>query len=181
MNPFFRLPVVIALLALAWLPRLSAQDTSLPIPSTDSAPPGSTVITADELRADENTHVSVFTGDVTVTGTNFTLTCDEMTVYSDKANKIQRIVCVGNVVINQPGRVTHCGRSEYFAEDDKFVLTDQPSIVDGKNQYYSPKIVIYRSTQQISLLGKGSKVILGGGALGSSTKTTPPAPARSTP
>ena len=38
---------------------------------TDAPPPGSTVITSDELHSDQVNHTSVFTGKVVVVGTNF--------------------------------------------------------------------------------------------------------------
>ncbi len=176
MNLLFRLPLFLALLALGGITRLPAQDATTP--ASETAPPGSTVITSDELRSDENTHISVFTGDVTVTGNAFNLTCDEMTVYFTKANKIDHIVCVGNIVIKQPGRVTTCGRCEYFSEEDKFVLTDGPVILDGKNRVSGPRITIYRGTQQMNVQGKGSKVTLGEGALAAPKTSAAP---RATP
>ena len=54
------------------------------------------------------------------------MTCDEMTVYSSTANKIDHIVAKENVVIIQPNRITHCGQAIYTRADDKFDLTDQP-------------------------------------------------------
>jgi lipopolysaccharide export system protein LptA len=82
------------------------------------------------------------------------------------------------VVITQPGRITHSGECEYFQEDDKFVLTDQPVIVQDKNQISAPKIIIYRTTQTLTTEGKPSKVILvNGGGMGSGS----PAPAAPLP
>ena len=127
-----KLPLLFALLLLAVTPWSRAQtpsapdvDTaSLPTPSADtdavSAPAGSTVITSDELHMDEVTHVAVFTGNVVTTGTNFSMKCQEMTVNFDKAGKVDNIIAKGNVVIVQPGRITHCGQAIYYHDQDEF-------------------------------------------------------------
>lgn len=130
---------------------LSAQgaDTS----AADTPPPGSTVVTSDELRMDQESHTAVFTGNVLVVGSNFNMKCQEMTVIFTKDSKVDNIVAKGDVVIEQPGRITHSGQAQYFREEDKFVLTDQPTILDNKNQISAPKIIIFRTKQ--SLLTEG--------------------------
>ena len=104
-------------------------------------------------------------------GTNFRLTCDEMTVYFTNDNKVDRIVSTGNVIITQPDRVTHCGHAEYFRDEDKFVLTDQPRILNGKDQLYSTQITIYRATQKLVTQGGRTTTIISSESMG-----TPPAP-----
>ena len=132
------------------------------------APPGSTVITSNELHSDQVSHVSVFTGNVVVTGTNFRMTCREMTVNFTKDNKVDTIVATGDVVITQPDRVTHCGRAQYYREDDKFVLTEQPSIVQGKGETLnSPTIIIYRTTKQMETGGGRTTLTLPSDSMGS--------------
>ena len=173
MNPSHRVPLLSLVLLLAWTlsPRAQqAADTS----GADTPPPGSTVITSDELHSDQANHTSIFTGNVLVVGTNFNLTCAEMKVLFTKDNKVDHIIATGNVVITQPGRVTHSGQAEYFRDEDKFVLTDQPIIVDNKNQLSAPKIIIYRTDQRLETEGR-SKTILINGAIGS-TPTPAPAP-----
>jgi lipopolysaccharide transport protein LptA len=130
--------------------------------------PGSTVIESDELHMDQMTHVAVFTGNVVVTGTNFTLKCQEMTVNFDKADKIDNIVAKGDVVILQPGRVTRSGQAVYYHDEDKFVLTDQPMINDNGKTIAAPEIIIYRSKQSIYTKGKTHVVIPEGSGLNNS-------------
>ncbi len=133
------------ILALAiWITHAQAQNTDASTPL-----PGTTVITSDELRSDQENHTAVFTGNVVAVGTNFNMKCQEMTVTFTKDGKIDNIIAKGEVVIEQPGRIAHCGQAQYFHEDDKFVLTDQPVIVDNKNQIEAPKITIYRTNQQM--------------------------------
>jgi lipopolysaccharide transport protein LptA len=118
--------------------------------STESQPPvGSTLIMSDELHSDQNTHQSVFTGKVVVIGQNFHLTCQEMTVFFTNDNKVSKIIAIGDVVITQPDRVTHCGHAVYTQDNDTFVLTEEPVIYDHKTKVEGTRITINRQTQQM--------------------------------
>ena len=134
--------------------------------------PGSTVIDSDELHMDQSTHVAVFTGNVVVTGTNFTMKCEDMTVNFDKADKIDNIVAKGDVVINQPGRVTHCGQAIYYHDEDKFDLTDQPVIRDNGKTIAAPEIIIYRTKQSLYTKGPSKVVMPESNALSPPTPTS---------
>ena len=164
-------PLLFVGLLLAWtpLPAQTADDADSETPP----PPGATVITSDELHSDQQNHVSIFTGKVVVVGTNFRMTCQEMTVNFTTDNKVDTIVGTGDVVITQPNRVTHCGHAEYFRDDDKFVLTDQPVIFDGKNEVHGARITIERTTQKMTVDQGRSTIILGPGSMGS-PKSSPP-------
>ena len=173
MNLSRLLPVLCLLLLTSWITSSRAQDAD-PTGADATAPAGSTVITSDVLHADQNTHISIFTGNVVVVGTNFHMTCDEMTVFFVDG-KVSHIIATGNVVIIQPDRITHCGHAEYFKDEDKFILTDSPNILDNKNQIFAPEITIYRTDQKMITKG-ATKVILVNGGPGSSDTTTPAAP-----
>ena len=125
-----------------------------------TAPAGSTVITSDELHADQVAHTSIFTGKVVVIGINFHMTCQEMTVYFTNDNKVQRIVATGDIIITQPDRVTHCGHAEYLQETDTFVLTDSPVILNGKDELHGTRITINRTTQKMTSEGGRTKAVL---------------------
>jgi lipopolysaccharide transport protein LptA len=170
--PFF------AVLLLASVSCVRAQTTTTdadsgalptPAPDVDAAtePPaaGQTVITSDELHMDEVTHIAVFTGNVETVGTNFNMKCQEMTVNFDKAGKIDNIVAKGDVVIVQPGRITHCGQAIYYRDEDKFDLTDQPIINDNGRTIAAPEIIIYRTRQSLYTKGKSRVIIPEGSAL----------------
>jgi lipopolysaccharide transport protein LptA len=132
-------------------------------------PPGATVITSDELHMDQIGHTAIFTGNVIVTGTNFKMTCEEMTVFFTTANKIDHILATGSVVIIQPGRITHCGQAIYYHDEDKFVLTDQPDILDNKNEIQAPEITIFRAEKKLTTKGRTKTTIIQG--MGSSTNS----------
>jgi lipopolysaccharide transport protein LptA len=168
-----KLPHLFSLLALALL--LTAAPLSAQVDDTTDeapAPAGSTVITSDELHSDQASHQSVFSGKVIVVGTAFRMTCQEMTVYFTNDNKVDRIVATGDVVITQPGRITHCGHAEYFRDEDKFVLTDQPHILDHNNQISGPQITIFRTTQKMIVTGGRSTTTIANENMGSSAAPT---------
>ena len=171
LPPLFAL-FLLAAASCAWAQTTPAADAdagNLPTAGADAGPgtpaAGSTVITSDELHMDEVTHIAVFTGNVETTGTNFSMKCQEMTVNFDKGNKIETIVAKGNVVIVQPGRITHCGQAIYYRDEDKFVLTDQPVINDNGKTIAAPKITIYRTRQSLYTQGKSTVVFPEGSAL----------------
>jgi len=164
-------PFLCAVLLMAWapLPAQTTDDTDTETPP----PPGATVITSDELHADQNTHISIFSGNVVTVGANFRMTCQEMTVSFTNENKVEKIVAEGNVVITQPDRITHCGHAEYYHDTDTFVLTDQPVIVDHQNQITGTRITIERTTQKMTIDGGRSKVIIKDENLGPSPSPPP--------
>jgi lipopolysaccharide export system protein LptA len=150
--------------------------------SENTPPAGSTLITSDELHSDQVTHQSIFTGKVIVTGQNFRMTCQEMTVFFTNDNKVTKIVSTGDVIITQPNRVTHCGHAEYYQDTDTFDLTEQPVILDGKNTVKGPEIVIDRKSQKMTVKGPGrTTVIIPDSSMGSATTTPAPSDAGTAP
>lgn len=174
MKTLFPFLGVVLLMAWPLTPVPASAQTTDDTDTDTPPPPGSTVITSDELHSDQNTHISIFTGNVVVLGTNFKMTCQEMTVYFTKDNKVDHIVSTGNVVITQPDRITHCGHAEYFHDTDMFVLTDQPVIRDHNDTYSSPEIDIFRTSQKISFKGGRTQVILGPSTMSSPNPAATP-------
>ena len=168
----FPFPVFFALtfLATAALRAQVAADAD----SDTQPPPGSTLITSDELNSDQVKHQSVFTGKVVVVGQNFHMTCQEMTVFFNNDNKVSKIIATGDVVITQPNRVTHCGHAEYYQDTDTFDLTQEPVILDHNDQVSGPEIIVDRKSQTMKVKGPRSKVIIPNSNMGSAT-TTPSA------
>jgi lipopolysaccharide transport protein LptA len=175
MKFLHRLPLaLLSLILLAGWSPLPAQTTD-DSDSETPAPVGSTVITSDELLSDQQNHISTFTGKVVVLGNQFRLTCQEMKVYFTNDNKVDHLVATGDVVITQPDRITHCGHAEYYRDADTFVLTDQPVILDHKDEVHGTKITIDRTTQKMTVDGGRTKVIISDDSMGASKeKESPP-------
>jgi lipopolysaccharide transport protein LptA len=162
-----KFPLLFAALLMMAVPAARAQTADIADTGEETPAPGNTLIQSDELHMDQVTHIAVFTGNVVVTGTNFSMKCQEMTVNFDKEGKVDTILAKGDVEIVQPGRVTHSGQAVYTRDDDKFVLTDQPSIIDNKNKVAAPKIIIYRTKQSMYTEGRTDTIISQGNAFSS--------------
>ncbi len=140
---------------------------------TETQPPvGSTLITSDELLSDEVTHISDYVGNVVVVGKNFRMTCQDMKVFSTTDNKLSKIVATGEVIITQPGRVTHCGHAEYYQDSDTFDLTEEPIIYQGTDKVLKgAEIIIDRKSQKLTTKGGRTTTIIGNSSLNTATST----------
>lgn len=105
-----------------------------------------TIIESDalELVTSEGYNRFFFRGNVQVTATNMTASCEEMEVVASRTPEsdpdatigqigaIQRIVAVGDVVIRQAGRTAEAGRAEIFPDEGRVVLTENPRVTDER-------------------------------------------------
>jgi lipopolysaccharide export system protein LptA len=108
-------------------------------------PPPPTIIESQSLdmRSSLAETVSVFTGNVVVTGNDLRLTCDRLDVVSvrigDKSDtigqqdKFKSLLATGHVHIVQGDREASCGRAEVLPREDKVTLTDNPVVIDHGN------------------------------------------------
>jgi lipopolysaccharide transport protein LptA len=166
---------LLGLLLLAAAPLRAQMSDDL---ATETQPPaGSTLINSDELHSDEATHISDFIGNVVVIGQNFHMTCQEMKVYFTNDNKVQKIVATGDVVITQPGRVTHCGHAEYYQDSDTFDLTEEPIIYQGTDKVLKgTEIIIDRKSQKLTTQKGRTTVIIKNSSMNAATTTPNVAP-----
>lgn len=122
-------------------------------PASDPAPltPQNTIVTADRLEM-KNTGVEshlIFIGNVHLTGTNLTVSCDRVEIYAEqvpdirdpekkatigKIGALTRILALGHVKISQEGRTATAGRAEVMPLEDKIVLTEEPVVTDTETQ-----------------------------------------------
>lgn len=113
--------------------------------------PQNTIVTADRLEM-KNTGVEshlVFIGNVHLTGTNLTVSCDRVEIYAEqipdirdpdkkatigKIGALTRILALGGVKISQEGRTATAGRAEVLPIEDKIVLTEEPVVTDTETR-----------------------------------------------
>ncbi|HTQ31945.1 MAG TPA: LptA/OstA family protein [Opitutaceae bacterium] len=120
--------------------------TSLPAPAViGAAEPPSTVIDSQSLdmRSTADETVSVFTGNVVVTGNDLRITCDRLEVVSvriddktdtiGKQDRFKSLLATGHVHIVQGDREASCGRAQVLPHDDKVILTENPVVIDHGN------------------------------------------------
>ena len=171
-------PVLACLLTAAlWLPVCAEE------------PVADTVIEAQacEISSTDTQTLSVFTGNVTVTGNNIRITCDRLEVVSlrsgaredtlGKQDRFKSLVASGKVRILQGDREATCERAEVLPGEDRITLTGRPMVVDhGNNSTATGEpLVLYRGKRRID--GTNVRIVLPPlKDLGFDKKQPPPAP-----
>ena len=89
------------------------------------------VITCDgPLEVDYNANIAHFNKNVRVNTERGDIFADKMDVYIDReGNKLIKIVCTGNVRVNQGGNKTFSQKAVYLAEQGKVILSGEPKLI----------------------------------------------------
>ncbi len=111
-------------------------------------------VTADHLEANNRTQVAIFTGNVITIRGGLTINSDRLEAYNDqKTNRVDRIIWLGNVRINQEQRRYATGqRAEYFDGQQKIVLTGKPKAWEEDNQMVGDKMVFFLEEDRLEVL-----------------------------
>jgi lipopolysaccharide export system protein LptA len=180
MTPCRRAVLSCLLSAALWLPVRAAE---LPAPET--------VIEAAacDIQSTDTETVSVFTGNVTVTGNNIRITCDRLDVVSlrsgdtrdtvGKQDRFKSFIATGKVHIVQGDREATCERAEVLPGEDRITLTGRPMVVDrGNNSTATGEpLILYRGDRRIR--GSNVRITLPPlKDLGFDKNQPPPAPAK---
>lgn len=140
----------------AFLPALTAQVT--PGKTAAGEPLKETEVTSNSFRLDLGKKLGTFSGNVAVKDANFDLTSEELVVYFDENNKMQRLVARGTVKIKQgSGRTAEAREAEYTVADKKIKLTGDPVVNQGANRVTGTVISIYPDSDRMDVDGR-SKV-----------------------
>lgn len=126
-------------------------------------------ITADELISYTDKNYAEFSGNVAAVQGSFAIRSDALRIYyrttgagiskgTPRPDAIEKIVAIGNVVIEADTRRAETDRAEYRLDEDLVVLSGETSVVtDGKNTLTGSKITWFRSTGQINVEGSSQK------------------------
>jgi lipopolysaccharide export system protein LptA len=128
------------------------------------APAPDTVIVSQscEITSTDTQTISVFTGNVIVTGNGIRLTCDRLDVVSlrsggkqetlGKQDRFKSLVASGNVRILQGEREATCGHAEVLPGEDRITLTGRPTVIDhGNNSTATGEpLILYRGERRIT-------------------------------
>jgi lipopolysaccharide export system protein LptA len=159
------------------------------LPVRAEEPVAETVIEAQacEISSTDTQTLSVFTGNVTVTGNNIRITCDRLDVVSlrsggkedtlGKPERFKSLVASGKVRILQGDREATCERAEVLPGEDRITLTGRPMVVDhGNNSTATGEpLVLYRGKRRID--GTNVRIVLPPlKDLGFNKNQPPPAP-----
>ncbi|PTX92781.1 hypothetical protein DB346_22955 [Verrucomicrobia bacterium LW23] len=125
-----------------------------------AAPPAKTptTIVAEAMFMDRPQFYAIFSGAAKLTGKDVTVTCKEMHIFFDKANKPEKVVAIGDVDIVQPGRRIQAGRVDYNLTTKVIILTVRPEVVDPKSTIRGAEITIDQIKNTVEV--KNSLVVL---------------------
>lgn len=131
-----------------------------------------TVFTGDYLEMISGDAISEFhlTGNVTVVGTNLNLVSDDLLITAVKKGnkdatvgemgKITKIIATGNVKIKQEGRIAESGRAEFFPEEKKVILTENPVVTDQQGTVSGERISWFHGQRMAQVEGGKEKQVI---------------------
>jgi lipopolysaccharide transport protein LptA len=121
--------------------------TVLPLALHAESAPGTervTVITSDSLLFDYGKQFAIFKGNVVVVDPGLRLTSQEMTVYFDAEDQVDRIVAKGGVVIQMDEINTRSGEAVYHMKTGQIILDDKPQVSRGRSVLQAERILYWR-------------------------------------
>ena len=156
--------LALVLMAPSWLAAEDARKRGMQLAGEEI------VVKSDSLEVDNKRKVVTFSGNVNASRDDFTIQCEEMSLYyydtgkaqseADPEMKIDRIVAIGKVKISRPeGGSATADKAIYFQKDEKVVLTGKPVVKQGKDLVEGAKITLFlKENRSIVEGGQGSKV-----------------------
>lgn len=135
---------------------------NLPLTAADKneKPENQTTITSEQFKLDMNRREGLFVGNVILSSPNFKLRAPEMSViFSEKDNKIERMIARGGVEIEQADRLSKSSQVEYIVAEDKIILSGAPEVIQNKNKITGTTITIYRKDNRMDIDGR-SRVLI---------------------
>jgi lipopolysaccharide transport protein LptA len=109
-----------------------------------------TVITSRHLDFDYPKRTAVFDGDVVVTDPRVTIKADSITALFSTNNQPETITAVGNVRIEQEGRLALSTRATYSVKSGLLVLTGRPRVMRGTDVLTGSRIIFSRDDDKVT-------------------------------
>jgi lipopolysaccharide export system protein LptA len=128
------------------------------------------VIKSDTLEVDQQKRLIVFEGKVRARRRDMTVDCQKMLVYyldssasaesNVESRQIDKIIALGNVTVNRSdGSVAHAGKAVFFQAEEKIVLTEDPSVQQGRDIVEGEKIIILLKEERSIVEGSKGKPV----------------------
>jgi len=125
------------------------------------------IIHSDTLLFDQQQGIITFEGKVRARSNDMVVDCKKMIVYLNEhssssssmdSSRIEKIIALGDVVINQPdGGVARAGKAVFYQSEEKVVLTENPSVQQGLDLAEGERIVMYLKENRSIIEGSASK------------------------
>jgi lipopolysaccharide export system protein LptA len=133
-------------------------------------------ITSDSLLSDRNSNYAEFTGHVVATQKGSVLTSDRLKITytgqeqsteknetdspSNPVGAVSTIVATGNVIMTMEDKKAWAEKAVFNRDEDTVILTGgNPRVLSGKSMVSGKKIILNRSTGQISVDGSVNAVL----------------------
>lgn len=131
----------------SWPQTAPSKSSRSRVPVANCGGPGQVLdVTAERMTFDRQTQTFLFQERVRVQRCEMTILCDRMRVFNDaEGQSVERIVCTGNVRMQQGDRRVTAERAEYFDAEQKLILTGNPKAWDigEHNELTGEEIVVF--------------------------------------
>jgi lipopolysaccharide transport protein LptA len=118
-------------------------------------------ITSDSLEITRASGSAQFTGNVKTLYKDMTLTSDSLKIsYDDKTktkNKINKIIAIGNVVLEQGNDTVVAGYAEYFVKDNNIIFDKNVVLNRNGNVLEGDHLVMNTVTKKAKMSSNGDK------------------------
>ncbi|UCG99739.1 MAG: hypothetical protein JSU78_04670 [Deltaproteobacteria bacterium] len=129
---------------------------------------GPIIIHSDNLEVDQQKRLIIFEGKVKARREDMVVDCQKMIVYylenptknesAMDAGRIDKIIALGDVVINRPGRgVARAGKAVFYQNEGKVVLTENPFVQQGPDLVEGQRIIIFLNENRSIIEGSETK------------------------
>lgn len=108
-----------------------------------------TEVTSEKLHFDYGKKQAVFTGNVVVSDPDMQIDSDELTIYLNDDDSVNRIVAKGNVVIRSEGLHSRSGSAVYTLADQKIVLELEPQVYREGSILTAERIIYFRLEERM--------------------------------
>jgi lipopolysaccharide export system protein LptA len=136
--------------------------------SKEISKPSPIVIHSDSLEVDQQKRVVVFDGGVRAKTEDMMIDCRKMLVYYRgspaknespfDSSKIDKIVALGNVTVHRSdGSIARAGEAVYYQGEEKIVLTENPSVQQGRDVVEGHRIIILLNENRSIVEGSETK------------------------
>jgi lipopolysaccharide export system protein LptA len=125
------------------------------------------VIYSDTLLFEQDQRLIIFEGNVKARSEDMKVDCQKMIVYlkenpsnssTVESGRIEKIIALGDVVIiRSDGGIARAGRAEFYQNEEKVVLTENPSVQQGPDFAEGNRIVMYLKENRSIIEGSASK------------------------
>jgi len=116
-------------------------------------------VTAERMTFDHRTQTFTFEENVRVDRCNMTVVCDHLQVTNDARGNVERIIATGHVHFQQGTRHVVAEQAQYFAVEQRLVLTGHPRSWDTQegNEMMGEEIVVF--LQDENMVVKRARVL----------------------